>query len=206
MQRFITYNKGIQRYAAKLTPELLYGGVGLSERWDARRVVTIRTSRDGCRWEPDDPDWSRRGTQVVDGVKRFGGPMVPPEYQIIPDDQDPPRPGVLCRLRVRVRGALLHEHVELRPQPAAGGLARRPPPAATVRTSTPSGGSAATGCAGSVRSAKPTRSRTGWPSSSTTRWSWTAGCCSTSGTWDASPARGRCCARPTTSWARRRTG
>ena len=90
VQRFITYNKGIQRYAGKLTPELLYGGVGLSERWDARRVVTIRTSRDGCRWEPDHPDWSRRGTQVIDGVKRFGGPAVPPEYQITPDDQDPP--------------------------------------------------------------------------------------------------------------------
>ena len=90
VQRFITYNKGIQRYAGKLTPELLYGGVGLSERWDARRVVTIRTSRDGCRWEPDDPDWSRRGTRVDEGVKRFGGPMVPTEYQITPDDQDPP--------------------------------------------------------------------------------------------------------------------
>ena len=90
VQRFITYNKGIQRHAGKLTPELLYGGVGLSERWDARRVVTIRTSPDGCRWEPDDPDWSRRGTEEIDGVKRFGGPAVPPEYQITPDDQDPP--------------------------------------------------------------------------------------------------------------------
>ena len=27
---------------------------------------------------------------MIDGVKRFGGPAVPPEYQITPDDQDPP--------------------------------------------------------------------------------------------------------------------
>ena len=88
--RFITYNKGIQYFEGKLTPELLYGGVGLSERWNARRVVTIRTSEDGCCWQPDDPDWSRRGTQTVEGVKRFGGPTVPAEYQIAPDELDPP--------------------------------------------------------------------------------------------------------------------
>lgn len=88
--RFITYNNGIQRYPAKLLPELLYGGIGLSERMDARRVATLRTSADGRRWEPDDPDWSRRNIVKEDGVFRYGGPFVPVEYQILPDEFDPP--------------------------------------------------------------------------------------------------------------------
>ena len=81
VQRFITYNKGIQPYDGKRVPELAL---------DARRVVTVRTSADGFHWEPDDPDWSRRGAEFVGGMMRMGGPFVPVEYQIMPDELDPP--------------------------------------------------------------------------------------------------------------------
>ena len=200
VQRFITYNKGIQRYAGKLTPELLYGGVGLSERWDARRVVTIRTSRGRV---PLGAGRSRLVTTRHAGDRRGQAVRWPGGAAGVPDHPRRPgsaRSGVLRRIRLRVRGALLHEHDELRAQPAAGGLTGRRPRRSRSSTSTPSGGSAATGCAGSVRSAAPTRSGTGWPSFSTTRWWWMVSSCSTRGTWGASRAGGRCWAMAHEVW------
>jgi hypothetical protein len=84
IQRFIYYGKGIQRINKRI-PELFI---------DARRVVTLRTSADGFAWTPDSPAFYRRGAispQGRDGgFRRVGGPLVPVEFQIAPDEADPP--------------------------------------------------------------------------------------------------------------------
>jgi hypothetical protein len=84
-QKFVYYGKGVQRCPPKKFPELFA---------NARRVLTLRTSPDGFHWTPDAPSYYRRGERIpvgrTDGWREVLGPLVPVEYQIAPDDQDPP--------------------------------------------------------------------------------------------------------------------
>jgi hypothetical protein len=83
--KFVYYGKGVQRYPQKRFPELFA---------NARRVMTLRTSPDGFHWTPDAPSFYRRGEKVPagmnDGWRQVLGPLVPVEYQISPDEHDPP--------------------------------------------------------------------------------------------------------------------
>ena len=81
VQQFISYSKGIQRYEGKRVNELFL---------NARRVVTIRTSPDGFTWTPDLPSHYRRGMERRNGMRLIHAPLIPPEYQISPDELDPP--------------------------------------------------------------------------------------------------------------------
>ena len=82
VQKFLCYQKGIQRCAPKKFQELLQ---------DSRRVITLRTSADGFHWVPDVASEYRKGGERVDGrLIRAGGPLVPMEFQIAPDELDPP--------------------------------------------------------------------------------------------------------------------
>jgi hypothetical protein len=82
-QRFVYFGKGIQR-CEKRIPELFA---------NARRVVTLRSSPDGFRWTPDSPSFYRRSENYAKGAafgRQVNGPLVPAEFQISPDEQDPP--------------------------------------------------------------------------------------------------------------------
>ncbi len=81
LQKFITYNKGIQRFSEKRMLELAL---------NARRVLTIRMSSDGFHWEPDDPSMFQKNSKEIGGSLQVGGPLLPVEYQISPDELDPP--------------------------------------------------------------------------------------------------------------------
>jgi hypothetical protein len=82
IQKFLCFQKGLQRCEPKRYQELMR---------DARRVLTIRASSDGFRWEPDVASAYQQGSERVDGrLVRVGGPLVPVEYQILPDELDPP--------------------------------------------------------------------------------------------------------------------
>jgi hypothetical protein len=83
LQRFVYYGKGIQRYQKRI-PELFA---------DARRVVTLRSSPDGFHWTPNVAELDRkneRKTEGSDAGRIVGGPLVPDEFQISPDENDPP--------------------------------------------------------------------------------------------------------------------
>jgi hypothetical protein len=82
-QRFVYYGKGIQ-HCEKRIPELFA---------NARRVVTLRSSSDGFHWTPDSPSYYRRNESYAKGSsygRHVDGPLVPVEFQISPDEQDPP--------------------------------------------------------------------------------------------------------------------
>jgi hypothetical protein len=83
-QRFVYYGKGIQR-CEKRFPELFA---------NARRVVTLRSSPDGFHWTPDAPSFYRRNEKIPpgqrEGRRQVEGPLVPVEFQISPDEMDPP--------------------------------------------------------------------------------------------------------------------
>jgi hypothetical protein len=84
LQKFVYYGKGIQK-CEKRFPELFA---------NARRVMTIRTSPDGFHWTPDDPSYYKRNAKSPpghgDGFRHIEGPLVPVEFQVIPDELDPP--------------------------------------------------------------------------------------------------------------------
>lgn len=83
LQRFLYYGKGIQRYQKRI-PELFA---------DARRVMTLRSSPDGLHWAPDSPCFDVQYSYLPKGSqsgRHVGGPLVPDEFQISPDEQDPP--------------------------------------------------------------------------------------------------------------------
>lgn len=84
LQKFVYYGKGIQK-CEKRIPELFA---------NARRVVTLRMSPDGFHWTPDAPSFYKRNATVPpgrkDGFRHIVGPLVPVEFQIIPDELDPP--------------------------------------------------------------------------------------------------------------------
>src|SRR5579872_3382165 len=84
LQKFTYYGKGIAK-CEKRIPELFA---------NARRVITVRTSPDGFHWTPDDPSYYKRNATVPpgrkDGFRHVVGPLVPVEFQIIPDELDPP--------------------------------------------------------------------------------------------------------------------
>ena len=85
--RFICYNKGVVREPDKPLNELIRDGM---------RTVSVRTSRDGLRWTPDDPNDFANGMQPgfdfagVAAMKRLGGPLLAREHQITRDELDPP--------------------------------------------------------------------------------------------------------------------
>ena len=82
-QRFVYYGKGIQRFEKRF-PELFS---------NARRVITQRSSADGFHWVPDSPAFYRRNANNPPGQvsgRRVGGPLVPEEFQLSPDELDPP--------------------------------------------------------------------------------------------------------------------
>ena len=82
VQRFLCFQKGIQRCQPKPYAELMQ---------DARRVLTLRTSPDGFQWQPDAVSAYQKGGERIEGrLVRCGGPLVPVEYQISPDELDPP--------------------------------------------------------------------------------------------------------------------
>ena len=55
------------------------------------RVITLRTSADGLHWVPDvASDYKKGGERVNGRLIRTGGPLVPMEFQIAPDELDPP--------------------------------------------------------------------------------------------------------------------
>ncbi len=83
IQRFLYYGKGIQR-CEKRIPELFA---------DARRVLTLRSSPDGFHWTPNLPSFDKHGAYKTEGSeagRHIGGPLVPEEFQLSPDEQDPP--------------------------------------------------------------------------------------------------------------------
>ncbi len=82
-RQFLCYQKGLQRCEPKPYQELMR---------DARRVVTLRASADGFRWEPAVASAYQKGSErdSEGRLVRVGGPLVPVEYQIIPDELDPP--------------------------------------------------------------------------------------------------------------------
>ena len=80
-QRFISYNKGWLRNDHKRVNELVLDGI---------RTCCIRTSPDGFEWTPDLPNHYKHGLKMVGHMRTIGGPLVPPEYHIAPDEQDPP--------------------------------------------------------------------------------------------------------------------
>ena len=82
VQKFLCFQKGLQRIEPKRYQELMH---------DARRVVTLRASSDGFHWEPDAASAYQKGSVRIEGhLARVGGPLVPVEFQIIPDELDPP--------------------------------------------------------------------------------------------------------------------
>ena len=83
VQRFLCFQKGIQRQERKRFAELIQ---------DGRRVITLRSSPDGERWTPDTAAAYKQGAERSESgrMTRLGGPLVPVEHQILPDDLDPP--------------------------------------------------------------------------------------------------------------------
>ena len=82
-QKFLCFQKGIQRCERKRFLELIQ---------DGRRVITLRTSPDGFHWTPDAAAAYKQGGERLESgrLNRVGGPLVPVEYQILPDEIDPP--------------------------------------------------------------------------------------------------------------------
>ncbi len=80
-ERFITYNKGWLRFDGKRVNELFL---------DAHRTVCIRSSPDGITWSPSAPNSYKLGMRQVRGMRKVGGPLVPREFHVAPDLEDPP--------------------------------------------------------------------------------------------------------------------
>ena len=81
VQRFIYYGKGWQRWDKGGVHDLVLNG---------RRVVTIRTSQDGFRWTPDTASQYFEKPEYHNNMRLLRGRLVPIEFQISPDDEDPP--------------------------------------------------------------------------------------------------------------------
>ena len=79
--RFITYNKGWLRCEHKRVNELFL---------DAHRTVCIRSSPDGLTWSPSAPNAYKLGMRWARGMRRVGGPLVPREFHVAADADDPP--------------------------------------------------------------------------------------------------------------------
>ena len=72
-RRFICYNEALEWGEEKCVHELFR---------NARRVVGVRTSRDGISWEPDAPSDYTRGIERVRGMHWIRAPLAPPEHNI----------------------------------------------------------------------------------------------------------------------------
>jgi hypothetical protein len=79
--RFITYNKGWLRCEGKRVNELFL---------DAHRTVCIRSSPDALTWSPSAPNAYKLGMRWARGMRKVGGPLVPREFHVAPDADDPP--------------------------------------------------------------------------------------------------------------------
>lgn len=57
---------------------------------NGRRVVTVRTSEDGFTWLPDTASQYFEKPEYHNNMRLLRGRLVPIEFQISPDDEDPP--------------------------------------------------------------------------------------------------------------------
>ena len=81
LQRFVCYNKGLQRHEGKRVNELFL---------NVRRVVSIRTSADGFSWTPDLPSDYKDYKEIRRGMRIVQAPLLSADFHVGPDEHDPP--------------------------------------------------------------------------------------------------------------------